>query len=126
MINDGEAFEAMADIQRRKLLRRLFFEDPQPVPQLSSVSQEVLQGHEGFIRDYLSGSQEIDNADKADIRTHHVPLPKLTEYGHVKWDQDAHVTTKGPKFDDVKPMLELVENQREERPAKDASVTLRK
>lgn len=126
MINNDEVFDAMADNQRRQLLSSLFYEDPQPVPQLSSVSQEILQAHEGFLREYLSGSREIANANKADIRTHHVHLPKLTEYGHVKWDQDAHATTKGPKFDDVKPLLELVENQRDERPTKDTPVTLRK
>lgn len=126
MMNNDDAFDAMADLQRRQLLNRLFTEDPQPVPLLSSVSQEILQAQEGFLREYLTGSREIANADKADIRTHHVHLPKLTEYGHVKWDRDAHVTTKGPKFDDVKPLLELVENQRDERLAKDAPMTLQK
>lgn len=102
------------------------FEAPQPVPQLSSASQDVLQAHEGFLREYLDGSREIADADEADIRTHHVHLPKLAGYGHVEWDRDAHVTTRGPNFDELEPVLELVEKRRDERPAKDAPMTPRK
>lgn len=126
MIENGDAFDAMADIQRRELLSQLFSEGPQPVPQLSSVSQEILRANEGFLQEYLSGSREITDADKGDIRTHHVHLPKLTEYDHVKWDRDAHVTTKGPKFEDLKPLLEVVEEQRNADPVKDVTLTARK
>ena len=126
MISNDKVFDAMADIQRRRLLVHLLHDDPQPVPRLSSASREMLQAHEKFLREYLSGSREVANADKADVRAHHVHLPKLVEYRYVEWDRDAHITTKGPRFDDVEPLLELVNDHRDERPAKDASMTIRK
>ncbi len=125
MLTNDEAFDAMADLRRRQLLANLLHTDPQAVPKLSSVSQEMLQAHEAFLWEYLSGSQEIENADKAAIRTHHVDLPKLVQYSYVKWDHDDSVVTKGPKFDDVRPLLNVVEKELDERPTIAPELALR-
>lgn len=104
-----DAFDAMADNERRQLLSRLLHDGPQPVPQLSNASREMLEAHETLLREYLAGSNEIADADKEAIRTHHVHLPKLVEYSHIEWNKDRHVTTKGPKFEDLRPLLEAVD-----------------
>lgn len=115
MITKTEVFDALADIQRRRLLLRLLDSDTQTVPQLSSTSQEMLQAHEDVLQEYLSGTETIADADKADIRTHHVHLPKLVEFLYVEWDRDDHLVTKGPKYDDLRPLLEVVNERRDEQ-----------
>lgn len=126
MTDNDEAFDAMANHQRRQLLDRLLDEGPQPVPYLSSVSREILQAHTDVLREYLAGPEEVTNANKADIRTHHVHLPKLAEYDYVDWDRDAHVVTKGGDFDDVRPLLELADDQRNDYPAIKTSLSIQK
>lgn len=116
MLTNNEAFDAMADLRRRQLLVDLLHADPQAIPTLSSVSQEVLQAHESLLREYLSGPQEIENVAKATIRTHHVHLPKLVQYSYIDWNHDDSVVTKGASFDDVRPLLEVVEKEYEDTP----------
>jgi hypothetical protein len=52
-----------------------------------------------------------DDADRDAVRLafHHMHLPKLDECGLVEWDRDAGVVTKGPNFDNVRPLVEVVE-----------------
>ncbi len=42
------------------------------------------------------------------IKIRHVHLPKLADVGYVDWDQESHSVTRGPKFDEVRPLLELL------------------
>lgn len=124
MLTNDDVFDAMAHLRRRQLLVDLFHTDPQSIPTLSSVSREILQAHEALLEEYLSGSQEMEDADKAAIRTHHVHLPKLVQYGYIDWDHDAARVTKGAKFDDVRPLLEVVETEGDERSTVVPEVTL--
>ncbi|MGA9401220.1 hypothetical protein [Haladaptatus sp.] len=42
----------------------------------------------------------------------HVHLPKLEDYGYIDWNRISEQVTKGPQFDEIKPLLTLlVENQ---------------
>ena len=120
MTSNDEPFDAMADSQRRQLLAQLLVEDPQPIPYLSNVSRDLLQAHPTVLREYLSGPEEVDSANKADIRTYHVHLPKLAEYEYVEWNRDAHLVTRGADFDDVRPLVETLDEHRDECPVKDA------
>lgn len=125
VFTNEEAFDAMANRQCRQLLIHLLHDDPQPVPRLSGTSRELLEASEAFLREYLSGSREIDDADKADVRTHHVHLPKLTEYSYVEWHRDARLTTRGSAFDEVRPLVELADEERADAPADGVSVIVR-
>lgn len=115
MITNDDVFDALADVQRRRVLIQLLYSDSENVPHLSNASQDMLQAHEEVLQEYLSGAEEIANADKAVIRTYHVHLPKLVESLYVEWDRGNHLVTKGPKYDEVRPLLELVDERREEQ-----------
>lgn len=52
------------------------------------------------------------------IRKQHVHLPKLANYGFVEWNEDEDVVTRGPRFDEVSPFLELWQ-ERKGNPASD-------
>ncbi|WP_436925196.1 hypothetical protein [Halosimplex amylolyticum] len=51
------------------------------------------------------------------VQMQHVHLPKLEEYGFIDWDEDAHEVAKGPNFDEIRPLLELLDDHADELPA---------
>ncbi|GAA0669621.1 hypothetical protein ACFQDG_09000 [Natronoarchaeum mannanilyticum] len=126
MIGNDEAFEALADRRRRQLLVDLLHDDSLLVPQLSGASRDLLAAHESLLGEYLAGPREVDGADKTDVRTYHVHLPMLVEYGYVEWDRDAHLVTRGPAFDDLRPLLEVVDGRPGERRLSGAPVPIRR
>ena len=46
----------------------------------------------------------------------HVHLPKLEEAGFIEWDPEPNVVRKGPNFDEIRPLLELIRDHAEELP----------
>ena len=95
---DGQ-LEAIAHAHRRHILLELLDENPQP------AGPAVLD-------------RQVNASNRENLRAamHHVHLPKLEERGFVEWDQDANELTKGPKFEDVAPLLEVLDEHRHELP----------
>jgi predicted transcriptional regulator len=92
--------DALADVQRRKLLVALLQHNPQddaPVVIADSDS-------------------ETDAVERL-VTMQHVHLPKLADYGFIEWNEESHEVTKGPKFDEIKPLLELLADHENELPA---------
>ena len=46
----------------------------------------------------------------------HNHLPKLEEAGYIEWDRESGTIEKGPEFDEIEPLLELIEEHSEELP----------
>ena len=57
-----------------------------------------------------------DDEGAGEIQLLHSHLPKLEDAGYIKWDRDAGEISKGPRFDDIEPLLELIENHADELP----------
>lgn len=114
MIDNEDMFDALAASRRRKLLVELLIYNPQHVPELSGRSQEIADAHEGLLQQHLSGSPGIPGVDEELLRLYHVHLPKLADYGFIEWERDAHVVAKGPRFDEMTPLLELLTDQQED------------
>ncbi len=47
------------------------------------------------------------------ILMRHVHLPKLADHGYIDWDQESNRVTKGPQFDEIRPLLTLFVKNRE-------------
>ncbi|WP_311171405.1 DUF7344 domain-containing protein [Halobellus ordinarius] len=91
--------DALADVQRRKLLIALIDHNPQDdLPVVVADSES-----------------ESDSVERL-ITMQHVHLPKLDDYGFVEWNKDTHEVTRGSKFDEIKPLLELLEDHEDELP----------
>jgi len=43
---------------------------------------------------------------KDDLVENH--LPKLEEAGYIEWDRESGTISKGPRFDEIEPILELM------------------
>jgi DNA-binding transcriptional ArsR family regulator len=125
IVNDG-IVAALADDRRRQLLLDLREQETLHVPELSDSSQEMAGAHESILEEFLSSTMEIPGVDKDTLRTYHVHLPELAESGLVEWDRDANHVTRGPRFDDVKPLLEFLEDHRQERLTVEVVPTIRR
>lgn len=58
---------------------------------------------------------EEDRTER-EITLAHNHLPTLEEAGYIEWDRDTGEISKGPRFDEIEPFLELIENHADELP----------
>jgi len=57
-----------------------------------------------------------DEMDDAELQLVHNHLPRLEEAGYIEWDRDSGTISKGPRYDEIKPLLDLMENHADELP----------
>jgi hypothetical protein len=91
--------DALAHIQRRTLLVALLSHNPQDDDSI------VIDGDE-------SADEELSRL----IQMRHVHLPKLEQYGFIMWNRQTNEVSKGPHFDEIRPLLELLQNHEDELP----------
>jgi len=93
MTTTDNAFRALTDGQCRTLL----------VDLLAATPQVAGAGPTG------DGGPEVSMAEyRQQIAMYHVHLPKLENYGYIEWDRDGDEVTRGPQFDEIRPLLEVV------------------
>lgn len=80
------AFETLADPYRRHVL------------------VELERGAVGHEADLVKRAAE----HTAEVALKHVHLPKLARTGYVEWNPDTGHVSKGPNFDEIRPVLELL------------------
>ena len=91
--------DALTSIQRRKLLMALLDHNPQ-------------DDSPTIIGDNQTEEEEMTHL----IDMKHVHLPKLEEYGFITWDQDNNEVTRGPKFEEIRPLLRLLKDNEDALP----------
>ena len=55
-------------------------------------------------------------ADNLKIMMFHTHLPKLEGMGFIEWDREARQVHKGPDWEEIDPLLTLIQNHRDELP----------
>ena len=108
MIQNDDIFDAVAHVQRRRLLVDLLEEGPQRVLELSRPSREMAEASESFLEQYLAGRCQLEGVDDDLLRLRRVHLPRLADCGFVEWSPEAGLVRAGPRFDEVRPLLELL------------------
>lgn len=88
-----DAFRAMADPTRRRILVALAEQNPQNAATLHPVDLSLTDAE----------------TRKLTTEMYHSHLPWLEEAGLVTWDRDTHELEKGPNFDEIRPILTLLE-----------------
>ena len=95
-----EHFEALSNVNRRRLLVALHDHNPQ--------------------RDDVGMPEDVHEGDKAVEALHselyHSHLPRLKETGFNRWNRDTHEVTRGPRFDEIRPLLDLMRDHADELP----------
>ena len=99
-MNDN-TFDALADKHRRELLVALLEENPQQdTIQIAAHGDRGMRGTDHRLR----------------MAMYHNHLPKLVDYGFIRWNDDTHEVVKGPRFEEIQPLLELVVDYAENYP----------
>jgi len=95
-MNDN-TFDALAHEQRRTLLLDVLESNPQGP---------------GF--ESLTGDSALTDAERrVQVAMYHNQLPKLEDYGYIEWNKGDHEVVKGPRFEEIRPLLEWMDDQAE-------------
>jgi hypothetical protein len=94
-----DVLDVLANVQRRSLLVSLLGHSPKDDTPIA-----------------LSESSQDREAVHKPASMHHVHLPKLADHGFIEWDREHHQVTKGPNFDEIRPLLELLSDHEDELP----------
>lgn len=63
--------------------------------------------------DLASSDEELDELLTQITNIH---LPKMEDSGVIEWDRENNVVRKGPMFDKLRPLLELIDENPEQLP----------
>lgn len=95
-----ETIDALADVQRRHLLVDLV--TGRPDYKVNAVLKETPKSGEPRRQRY--------------VQLVHIHLPRLEEYGLIRWDRDADEVSRGPAFEQIRPVVELLHDHKDELP----------
>lgn len=99
LVTFDDALDALADVQRRKLLLSLLDHNPQDGDPVA-----------------IGGTESETEALQRLTTMNHVHLPKLVDYGFIEWDREANEVSKGPEFVEIRPLLELLDEHADDLP----------
>ena len=94
-------FDALANPYRRQLLVALLHHNPQDDEDADPLSVVA---------------EREDDVQVLQSEMVHRHLPKLEELGFITWDRDENTISRGPRWDDIAPILRLIESHRDELP----------
>lgn len=94
-------FDALSDRYRRRVLVALLQHNPQEDDD-TQVPDDV--------------ALDDEDLEELLIQMRHVHLPKLADSGFIEWDQETNSVRKGPQFEEIRPLLELMKNHTDELP----------
>ncbi|WP_458190806.1 hypothetical protein [Haladaptatus sp. NG-WS-4] len=61
---------------------------------------------------------EVTNSDEREsqlsLQMTHIHLPKLDDADIIEWNRDAYAVRKGPRFDEIRPLVQMVQEQVDE------------
>ncbi|MFO7926902.1 ArsR family transcriptional regulator [Natronomonas sp.] len=96
----NQMFEILKHPFRRRVLLRLSEHTPRSEAELTAGA--------------LTTSEDEPDVLTIQLRHHH--FPKLADTGYIEWDQSTDTIDRGPKFDEIKPLLKLVREYQDEFP----------
>jgi hypothetical protein len=96
-----DVLDILASVYRRRVLVELRDHNPQDAND-TQLPADVI----------------IADDDLATFRTQmrHVHLPKLEGAGLVEWDREANELRRGPRFEEIRPLLKLITDHADELP----------
>lgn len=86
-------FDALSDVRRRRVLFALLAHNPRVVSPPDPFGEEQYS-----------------------VEHHHIHLPKLAEAGFVTFDTDEKRVERGPRFEEIRLVLELLNDHGDELP----------
>lgn len=93
------AFTVLSDPLRRRILTQI---------------SESPAGRAEFALEEVVGPRE--DQERIQAALHHLHLPELEQHGFVDWDRETGTFTRGPNYDEIQPVVSLLETNREDLP----------
>lgn len=93
-------FTVLSDPTRRRILENIRAHNPR-------TSAEIT------LEDFVTSN---DDRDHLRIELYHAHLPKLASEDFIDWDRKTGTITRGPKFEEICPLLTLLEEHEEKLP----------
>jgi signal transduction histidine kinase len=93
-----DQFEVLSERRRRRILVGLELEDRRLDPFVFVPRRD---SHD-VDHDSVSGD------DLAQLRQRHITLPELDASGYVSWDRETNEVTRGPRFEEIRPLLRFL------------------
>ena len=97
----NEQLDVIADIHRRRILVDLLDREVQTD---GGVVVEAIEPED----DSLSVSDAVS--------LYHNHLPRLDAEGYISWDRYTNQVERGPKYDEIRPLLELLDGNADQFP----------
>jgi hypothetical protein len=94
-------FEVLSHEYRRRILVALAQHSPQDDITSASVAGEHLTE---------------DALEHLTLQLYHTHLPKLADAEFIDWDRDSETITRGPRFEEIEPLLRLMHDHQDELP----------
>lgn len=94
-------FEILANTSRRQLL-------------FSLLERDRLDDDHPHVPADVNGTE--DRERPSSLRMRHVHLPKLSAADVIEWNRDGSTVWRGPRFEDIRPLVQMVREQADERP----------
>ncbi|WP_254837564.1 DUF7344 domain-containing protein [Natronomonas marina] len=101
----NELFEMLSHGHRRRVLVAVGRQNPQDDEDIASESVAE--------RDERGDDEALDSVQQ---QLYHAHLPKLAEAGFIDWNRDSGVITRGPRFEEIEPLLRLMSDHEDELP----------
>lgn len=92
-------FDVFRDPTRRRLLLALLDHTPRPDEKLCATD-----------------GGDDDEVSRIQSRLYHIHLPKLEAAGLIEWDRETGEIHRGPNFDEVQDVLEVLQEYERELP----------
>ncbi|WP_199722333.1 helix-turn-helix transcriptional regulator [Haloarcula sp. Atlit-120R] len=100
----NELFEILSHEYRRRILLAVAQQNPQDEDDITSEAVAEEHGDDG------------DALEHVKTGLHHVHLPKLADAGFIDWDRDSGTITRGPRLEEIEPLLKLMHDHQDELP----------
>ena len=91
---------SLSNLTRRSILFTLAEDNPRDADELTSPE--------------FNTEDEDFELFAAEVTYEH--LPQLDRAGLIEWDHDSDTITRGPNFDEVRPLITLIDEHRDELP----------
>ena len=103
-----DQFDALRNVHRRRLLVALLDRETVEGAEWRRGAAVTVGGTDPGTNDGTrAGARGPPDSTAAEL--YHVHLPRLDDQGFVDYDRESDVVTRGERYDEIRPMLELLD-----------------
>lgn len=97
-------FDALRSPTRRRVLLAISENNPREITEFTQNK-------------FAPANRDEADREQLELQLHHLHLPKLAENGYIDWTPEVRTIRRGSNFDDIEPLLKLIDDHADELPA---------